>query len=53
MSFDIYVSVPLPHGAVGWSNACDCGVSYSSHTHLLDHVICLVQIVSTIRTALL
>ena len=30
-------SVTLPHGAVGWSAVCDCGISSSScdHTHLL------------------
>ena len=22
-------SVPLPHGAVGWSVLCDCGISWS------------------------
>ena len=27
MSFDSYGSVSLPHGAVGWSTRCDCGVS--------------------------
>ena len=26
MSFDIYGSVSLPHGAVGWSTMCGCGV---------------------------
>ena len=23
-------SLPLPHGAVGWSVVCDCGISWSS-----------------------
>ena len=27
MSFDIQCSVSLPHGAVGWSTVCDCGIS--------------------------
>ena len=27
MSFDRLYSVSLPHGAVGWSTVCDCGVS--------------------------
>ena len=27
MPFDSYGSVPLPHGAVGWSTMCDYGVS--------------------------
>ena len=31
MSSDFYVA--LPHGAVGWSAVCDCGIF--DHTHLL------------------
>ena len=29
MSFDCYCSVFLPHGAMGWSAVCDCGISLS------------------------
>ena len=29
MSCDCYHSVALPHGAVGWSAVCDCGMSRS------------------------
>ena len=33
MSCDFYVA--LPHGAVGWSVVCDCGISWSySHAFL-------------------
>ena len=27
MHRDCYCSVALPHGAVGWSALCDCGIS--------------------------
>ena len=27
MSCDSQCSVALPHGAVGWSEVCDCGIS--------------------------
>ena len=27
MSCDCICSVALPHGAVGWSAVCDCGIS--------------------------
>ena len=27
MSCDCWRSVALPHGAVGWSAVCDCGIS--------------------------
>ena len=27
MLCDCYCSVALPHGAVGWSAVCDCGIS--------------------------
>ena len=27
MSFDSKCTVSLPHGAVGWSTVCDCGLS--------------------------
>ena len=33
MSWYCVCSVALPHGAVGLSTMCDCGVS--NHTHLL------------------
>ena len=33
VSCDCYCSVAIPHGAVGWSAVCDCGIFY--HTHLL------------------
>ena len=26
LSYDSLCSVSLPHGAVGWSTVCDCGV---------------------------
>ena len=29
MPFDCYCSVSLPHGALGWSAVCDCGISWS------------------------
>ena len=29
VSRDCYSSVALPHGAVGWSVVCDCGISRS------------------------
>ena len=29
MSCDCCRSLPLPHGAVGWSSVCDCGISWS------------------------
>ena len=29
MSCDSQCSVALPHGAVGWSAVCDCGISGS------------------------
>ena len=29
VSCDCYCSVALPHGDVGWSALCDCGISYS------------------------
>ena len=29
MSFDCNYSVSLPHGALGWSVMCDCGISCS------------------------
>ena len=29
MSLDCWFSVALPHGAVGWSAVCDCGISWS------------------------
>ena len=28
-------SVVLPHGAMGWSAVCDCGIP--DHTHLLSY----------------
>ena len=36
MSCDRYCSVALPHGAMGWSVVCGCGIS--DHTHLLFHL---------------
>ena len=27
VSCECYCSVALPHGAVGWSAVCDCGIS--------------------------
>ena len=27
MSFDSYCFLSRPHGAMGWSTVCDCGVS--------------------------
>ena len=29
MSFDCKCFVSLPHGAMGWSVVCDCGISWS------------------------
>ena len=29
MACDFYCSVSLPHGAVGWSAVCDCGILWS------------------------
>ena len=33
MYCDCWRSTALPHGAVGWSEVCDCG--FPDHTHLL------------------
>ena len=41
MSFDSYCSVSLPRGDMGWSTVCV--LAFPSHTHLVFHVICLVQ----------
>ena len=36
MSCDFWCYVALPHGVVGWSVACDCGIP--DHNHFLpDH----------------
>ena len=37
MYFYYKCSVVLPHGAVGLSSVCYCGISYRDHTHLLFH----------------
>ena len=29
MSLLVFLQVSLPHGAVGWSAVCDCGISWS------------------------
>ena len=31
-------SVALPHGAVGWSAVCDCGISWSYSLTLLPRI---------------
>ena len=33
MSCDCYCSVAPPHGALGWSAVCDCGISGHAHLH--------------------
>ena len=33
MSYYCKYYVALPYGAVGWSAACDCGITWSTHLH--------------------
>ena len=36
----LLVSVPLPHGEVGWSAVWDCGISWSCSLTFLEKKIC-------------
>ena len=31
----MYCSVALPHGAVGWSAVCHCGISFITHINMI------------------
>ena len=53
LSYGCTFSVTLPHGAVGWSAVCDCGISWSYLLFILSFLFCVIYYSLTLLFLLL